>query len=205
MCVTRRNGGVEVRRKAAGPKKRRSHLVEYASALCSHSPVRKRMPLGLALEGDGRTICSNPLVPCGDVLSVRSTQKRSSFSSFSLFSSFFLPLPVYGHTTRATHDMSTPPPTLALHLRYPSMFPVAVVQGLNRDAGGYSNVPGREHRLQSPGNTPSPQQRKVGSGFCCLACRCATHAFLFVFLVTARDWWGIYCSRPKSQSIRSPG
>ncbi|CAN0037750.1 unnamed protein product, partial [Ectocarpus sp. 8 AP-2014] len=28
--------------------------------------------------------------------------------------------------------------------------------GLNRDAGGYSNVPGREHRLLSPGNTPSP-------------------------------------------------
>ncbi|CAM9781592.1 unnamed protein product, partial [Choristocarpus tenellus] len=29
--------------------------------------------------------------------------------------------------------------------------------GLNRDAGGYSNVVGREHRLRSPGNTP-PQR-----------------------------------------------
>lgn len=31
--------------------------------------------------------------------------------------------------------------------------------GLNRDAGGYSNVPGREHRLLSPGHTPSPSQK----------------------------------------------
>lgn len=37
------------------------------------------------------------------------------------------------------------------------------MSGLNRDAGGYSNVPGREHRLRSPGKTPSPpQQRQVG-------------------------------------------
>ncbi|CAN0023275.1 unnamed protein product, partial [Ectocarpus sp. 12 AP-2014] len=45
--------------------------------------------------------------------------------------------------------------------------------GLNRDAGGYSNVPGREHRLLSPGNTPSPVPPPVGGtkgGRCSFSC-----------------------------------
>ena len=58
---------------------------------------------------------------------------------------------------------------LALRLCFPdflsSVCVCVCVAGLNRDAGGYSNVPGREHRLQSPGNSPSPARRPVRLGF----------------------------------------